>query len=313
MNIETAKLRTLEAVHLLGSMTAAAAALGYTTGAVSQQMASLEKSLRVDLFEHVGRRVRLTDAGMVLFEHAGRMLALERDLHETLLDADRSLVAEVRIGVFGTAAAELLPPALARLRRRHPGLSLRTVEVDVDAATSTVESGAVHMAFGVDYSDAPIPRRPRVELRRLKAERFRLAVPARHAIVSAPVSLREFAGEGWILPPSNSQYGMAMRFACRRAGFEPRVDHEVTDTASSLAMVSADLGVAPVTNLMLALRGHGVHTLEIREDVRRELVLAYRNKPHPQQSVQTVLDTIAESVASPESVRQPARPGLTGG
>lgn len=296
MNIDTAKLRTLEAVHLLGSMTAAAAALGYTTGAVSQQMAALEKSLKVKLFEHVGRRVQLTDAGTVLFEYAGQILRLEREVQEALVDTDRSLVAHVRIGMFGTAAAELLPPALERLRLRHPGLSLRTVEVDVDDAATAVESGEVHIAFGVDYSDAPIPRRPAVELRRLRSERFHLAISARRTRRSTPMSLAELADEGWILPPPNSQYGLAMRYACRRAGFEPHVEHEVTDTASSLAMVAADLGIAPVTDLMLALRGQGTQTVALREEVRRELVLAYRSHPRPQPGVQTVIDTISESV-----------------
>ena len=299
MNLETSKLRTLEAVHLLGSMTAAAAALGYTTGAVSQQMAALEKSLKVDLFEHVGRRIQLTDAGMVLFGYAGQILSLEREAQEALLEADPSLVAHIRIGVFGTAAAELLPPALERLRRHHPGLSLRTVEVDVDDATSAVDSGAVHVAFGVDYSDAPIPRRPKVELRRLRSERFQLVISDRRKAAQGPLSLAEFADEGWILAPAKSQYGMAMRFACRRAGFEPQVEHEVTDTASSLAMVAADLGIAPVTDLMLALRGQGTHTVALREEIRRELVLAYRSHPRPQPGVQTVIDMIGESVVSP--------------
>ena len=298
MHLDPAKLRTLEAVHLLGSMTAAAAAPGYTTEAVSQQMAALEKSLKVDLFEQVGRRVQLTDAGTVLFEYAGRILALEQEAQEALQAADHEIVAHVRIGVFGTAAAELLPPALERLQQLHIGLRLRTVEVDVDEATAAVDSGAVHVAFGVDYSDAPIPRRPSVDLRPLKSERFRLAVSARHASTVRSASLLDFAGDGWILPPANTQYGLAMRHACRRAGFEPIVEHEVTDTASSLAMVAGNLGIAPVTDLMLALRGSGIHTIELQEEIRRELVLAYRGQPEPQPGVKTVIDVISESVAA---------------
>lgn len=296
MHLDSAKLRTLEAVHLLGSMTAAAAALGYTTGAVSQQMAALEKSVKIELFEQVGRRVQLTDAGSVLFEYAGRILALEQEAQEALQANDRALVAHVRIGVFGTAAAELLPPALERLQHLHTGLTIRTVEVDVDEATAAVESGTVQLAFGVDYSDAPIPRRPAVELQPLKSERFLIAVSAQNPTLDGPVSLKQFASAGWVLPPANTQYGLAMRHACRRAGFEPIVEHEVTDTASSLAMVASNLGVAPVTGMMLALRGKGIQTVALREDVRRELVLAYRSQPEPQPGVRTVIDAIAQSV-----------------
>lgn len=297
MYLDLSKLRTLEAVHLLGSMTAAASALGYTTGAVSQQMSSLERSLTMVLFEKVGRRMQLTDAGMVLFEYAGQLLSLEREAHDALRATDSALIAHVRIGVFGTAAAELLPHALKTLREKHEGLTVHSVEVDVDAATSAVESGAVHMAFGVDYADAPIPRRQNVELRPLRNERFEVAFSAQRQPIKGPVSLRDFADQGWILPPADTQYGLAMRHACRRAGFEPVVEHEVTDTASSLAMVAGNLGIAPVTPLMLALRGKDIHTVALREDIRRELVLAFRSKPEPGRGLKTVIDVISESVA----------------
>ena len=62
MDLDLVKLRTLVEVRAAGSMTAAAAALGYTTGAVSQQMAALQRSVRTELFTQVGRRVQLTDA-----------------------------------------------------------------------------------------------------------------------------------------------------------------------------------------------------------------------------------------------------------
>jgi DNA-binding transcriptional LysR family regulator len=110
------------------------------------------------------------------------------------------------------------------------------------------------------------------------------------------VSLEHFTDHGWILPPANTQYGLAMRHACRRAGFEPIVEHEVTDTGSSLAMVAGNLGITPVTDLMLTLRSGDIRTVELRDDVRRKLVLAYRGDPEPQPSVQTVIDVITESV-----------------
>jgi hypothetical protein len=62
-DLDLVKLRTLVEIRATGSMTAAAAALGYTTGAVSQQMATLQRSLRLELFTQVGRSVQLTDAG----------------------------------------------------------------------------------------------------------------------------------------------------------------------------------------------------------------------------------------------------------
>jgi DNA-binding transcriptional LysR family regulator len=61
--LDLVKLGTLVEIRSTASMTAAAGALGYPTGAVSQQMAALQRSVRVELSTQVGRQVRLTDAG----------------------------------------------------------------------------------------------------------------------------------------------------------------------------------------------------------------------------------------------------------
>ncbi|MGY1763244.1 LysR substrate-binding domain-containing protein [Geodermatophilus sp. SYSU D00779] len=61
-----------------------------------------------------------------------------------------------------------------------------------------------------------------------------------------PASLRDFADEPWILPPEQSSDGRAVRLARRRLDVEARVDHVVTGTASTLSLVAAGLGVAPV-------------------------------------------------------------------
>ena len=76
MDLDLVKLRTLVEVR--------AAALGYTTGAVSQQMAALQRSVRTELFTQVGRRVQLTDAGHLLADHAVGLLALARQTEQAL-------------------------------------------------------------------------------------------------------------------------------------------------------------------------------------------------------------------------------------
>ena len=299
MNLDLSKLRTLVEIMALGSMTAAAVSLGYTPGAVSQQMASLERSVGVALFAHVGRRIELTDAGRVLAEHALGILEAERAAKLAVAEVGEHIQAEVRVGVFGTAAASLLPPALTIVKDENPGIAVRSIEVDVDAATSAVAAGTVRIAFGLDYLDAPIPRDSNVALVALRAERFRVAVAGRRRSKLRTVSLAELRNEGWVLPPAATHYGLAFRMACRRAGFEPRVVHEVTDTATTLSMVAADLAIAPVTDLMLTLRPQQVSTLPLLEDTSRQIVLAYRKYPVPQPgSTNAVIAAIRRSVAS---------------
>ena len=298
MHLDLSKLRTLAEIRALGSMTATSASLGYTTGAVSQQMASLKRSVGAELFVHVGRRIELTDAGSVLAEHALRILEAERAAKQAVEAVGENIGAEVRVGVFGTAAASLLPPALALVQDEHPGVTVRSIEVDVDAATAAVAAGTVDIAFGLDYFDAPVPRSRDVALVSLRAERFRIAVATRRKSKQRTVSLLELQDEGWVLPPATTHYGLAFRMSCRRVGFEPRVVHEVTDTATSLAMVAADLAIAPVTDLMLALWSQQISTLPLLEDTRREIVLAHRISPAPQPGTAAVIAAIRRSVAT---------------
>jgi DNA-binding transcriptional LysR family regulator len=300
--LDLVKLRTLVEIRSTGSMTAAAAALGYTTGAVSQQMAALQRSVRAELFIQVGRRVQLTDAGHLLADHAGGLLSLARQAEQALAGLPGHPRADVVIGVFGTAATALLPRAMVQVRDRCPGVRLRSEEVDVDDATSAVAAGRVDLAFGVDYPQAPIPRAPDVALLVLDTERFSIATPVGRPAPAGLSSLRDFADEAWILPPKASFYGRAIRMACRRADFEPRVEHTVTDTGSTLALVAAGLGIAPVTRLMLQLRAEGVATVPLTDRVERTMVLAHRRRPAPQPGVRAVIEAIRTSMT-------PDRPG----
>jgi len=295
-DLDLVKLRTLITVRETGSMTAAAVALGYTTGAVSQQMAALQRSVRIELVTQVGRRVQLTDAGHLLADHATGLLSLARQTEQALASLPGRPQARVLIGVFGTAAAALLPRALVRVRKQYPGVRLRSVEVDVDDASSAVAAGRVDLAFGVDYPQSPIPRAADVAQLVLGTERFTIAVPAGSPVREGPSALRDFADEAWILPPAHTSYGRAIRMACRRSDFEPRVDHTVTDTASTLSLVAAGLGVAPVTDLMLTLRCEGLNTVPLTDRLERTLVLAHRREPAPQPGVRAVIDAIRSSV-----------------
>ena len=298
VDLDLVKLRTLVAIRDSGSMTAAAVALGYTTGAVSQQMAALERSVRAELVTQVGRRVQLTDAGHLLADHAVELLSMARRTEQALAGLPGRPQARVLIGVFGTAAAALLPRALVRVREQCPGVRLRSVEVDVDDATSAVAAGRVDLAFGVDYPQAPIPRAADVALLVLATERFAMATPAGRPAREGPSALRDFADDPWILPPAHTSYGRAIRMACRRADFEPRVDHTVTDTASTLSLVAAGLGVAPVTELMLALRRDGVATVALTDPLERTIVLAHRRDPAPQPGVRAVVEAVRAAVAT---------------
>ncbi len=275
MNLSLGQLSALSRLAHLGTMTAVAEELGYTPGAVSQQIAALEKTVKAPLITKNGRKVALTDAGRVLVEHADTLLVAERAALDAVRNVQQHFVGPVSIGVFGSIAATLLPEVIAQARADYPQMRIRSCELDLDDVFDAVDRGYVDVAFGLDYPAVPFRKPDGVEIIVLRRERFALAVaPGAYGLTEdSRIDLRDAADWDWILPVESEHYGLAMRTACRQYGFEPRVAHEVLDTAATLAMVARGLGVSPATDIMLTLSSLPVARVAIAQDVLREVVL----------------------------------------
>lgn len=292
MDWTSAQLRSLVELARRGTITAVADALGYTPGGVSQQIAGLERATGMKLLRRTGRRVELTDAGRTLARHAERILTTEAEAVEALERTRDEVSGTLKAGLFTTAAAEILPPALRRAREVHPGLTVRSRDMDVDEIYDAVASGAVDLALGLDYPDVPIPRDPDLRVTRLHRERFQLAAPAGSMAGRSVISLTDTRELGWILPSAISYYGRAVRTACRRAGVEPVVQHEVTDTAATLALVEAGVGVSTVTDLMLRLRPSHFDTVQLSETIERHIVVVFRSAAEHRPTVAALVEVL---------------------
>jgi DNA-binding transcriptional LysR family regulator len=131
----------------------------------------------------------------------------------------------------------------------------------------------------------------------LLRERFSLAVPKGSLPGAKTLSLGETGSLGWILPPGQSHYGRAILTVCRRSGVEPNVRHEVTDTAASLALVEAGVGVAPVTELMLRLRRSRFDVLPLTERFERHIVVLVRAGAQRRPCVAALIEVLRELAA----------------
>ncbi len=106
-------------------ITRAAEELALTQPAVSRTIQRLEQQAGLPLFERQGRRIALTTAGQVVQTYARRMVALERELEESLAALRDLETGEVIISASKTTGVYLLPPIVARFRERHPHIALQ--------------------------------------------------------------------------------------------------------------------------------------------------------------------------------------------
>ena len=290
------QLRTLVAVAEHGTMSGAALTLGYTTGAVSQQMAALTRAVGRPLFVRDGARLVLSDDGSVLVEQA--RLVLEAEARAAAVLRGPSPTSAVRLGVFGSAAVVGLPAAQARLLA-DPAVALRAVEVDVEAMPDAVLRDEIDLALGLDYSDAPLPPRRGLDVARLHREPFLLVLPPSAEVdATSAEEVRAYAdATDWILPPPTSTFGRAVRTACARAGIAPRERHLVTDTAVSIALAEAGLGITLVSPLMLAMRSTTAPTAPLPGPSTRDVVALARTSTLERAGVRVVRDALVEAFA----------------
>lgn len=110
-----------------GSLSAAARRLGLSQPTLSRQVASLEQSLGVTLFERVGRAMQPTEAGLALLEHARAMGAAADELALAATGQSQAVEGTVSVSASDAFSVWLLPPIVAGLRADAPGIVVDVV------------------------------------------------------------------------------------------------------------------------------------------------------------------------------------------
>lgn len=290
MEFGFSRLRILRELAMRGSMSAVAESLGYSPSAVSQQLAVLEREAGTALIEHVGRGVRLTPVGQVLAGHAESVLNAHTEAAAAVEDARKSLAEILRVGVFSTIAAGLMPPIIADLTRRFPELVVETREADPEIALLDVRLGHLDLAFLVDYPDASEAWPAGLSLVGIASEALKVAAPP-SVLPGSRVRLIDLAELPWIVSGPETYYGRAVRAACARAGFDPIVRHQVNEQATALAMVGAGLGITLVSDLGRIFAPSSVNILSVPGGLRRELLLAYNPAAQQRPAIQAFVKT----------------------
>ncbi|MEU1943604.1 LysR family transcriptional regulator [Streptomyces sp. NPDC020125] len=284
MDISSTGLRVLQQIAESGSFTAAAARLGYTQSAVSRQAVSLERSAGTTLFDRRPDGVRLTPAGLTLLRHARTILdcltAAESDLTGT---APRTEL--VRLGLFLSAGAVVLPAALTRLTATDPQITVTTTEGTTPTLIRALRAGSIDLAV---LTSRP-PHRP------LDSESPRLHVETvvDTELVLATASTGKFAGRttvhvdelvdaAWIATPSSSSEPLLGVWPGLPG--RPRIVHSARDWLTKLHLVAGGFGVTTVPSRVLPVLPPGVSLVHVEgapPEIRRVLVARLPGRPTP--------------------------------
>jgi DNA-binding transcriptional LysR family regulator len=276
--IDVRRLRVLCEVAHHGSFSGAAASLGYTQPAVSRQIATLEAELGALLVRRVPKGAVLTDAGRLLVERGEAILARLDDAEAELRSLAGVEGGRLRLASFASAAASIVPLAIAQFRERHPAVELSIMMLDPAYSLPQLIAGELDMTLSHDADLSAAGAPGAVEVVHLFDDPFYVAMPAGHPLADVPeLELASFATEPWMLATTQTcpDSRLFLR-SCHAAGFEPRIAFQHDDYQAILGFVAAGVGVALIPDM--AARG-------IREDV----VVRALDRPLPPRPILLVL------------------------
>ncbi|MER6475069.1 LysR family transcriptional regulator [Streptomyces filamentosus] len=314
--MDVRRMQVLRAVITSGSVTAAAAHLGYTPSAISQQIAALEKEAGTTLLERVGRGVRPTEAGLLLTRYTAVISEHLAEAETALADLRAGREGRLAVRYFASVGPTLLAPALARVRRDHPAVAIDPRLTDPDDAVAEVHRGDADLALVVrPPADAP---RQGLHVVHLLDDPYRAVLPAGHPLAPRRVlDLADLAGEPWVRSEPPGPCLAPVTDACAAAGFSPDFAATSQDYATAQGFVAAGLGVSLVPRLGLSARHPGVVVRRIRHpEPVRAIHAVIRTGSLRQPVLRTLLDAFRQSAeaggATPEAGGRAAPPGPSG-
>ena len=258
--MELTQLAAFAAVAEQGGFSAAADELHLTQPAVSKRVRQLEDTLGVALFDRVGRRVALTEAGRALLPRARRLLNDAREMRRLVADLDGSVGGRLVMGTSHHIGLHRLPEPLRRFTRRYPEVELDIRFMDSEAACHAVEIGDLELAI-VTLPPEPLPR---LRLEPVWDDPLCFMVGRDHPLAErGEVSLAELVRLPAVLPSRNTYTRGILERAVRAAGLELSLGMETNYLETLRMLAEAGLGwsLLPATQLtgnLVALRVPGL-------------------------------------------------------
>jgi DNA-binding transcriptional LysR family regulator len=141
------QLRIFVAVAEREHVTRAAAALNLTQSATSAAIAALEARYAIKLFNRIGRRIELTQAGRLFLIEARAVLGRAATAETVLADIAGLKRGSLTLAASQTVGNYWLPPLMHRYRVSYPGIALALTIGNTEAVAATVREGVADLGF----------------------------------------------------------------------------------------------------------------------------------------------------------------------
>lgn len=286
-------LASFVAVAEYGGFSAAAKHLYRSQSRVSTHVAELEQAIDAKLFDRSVQPLRLSPEGRALLPHAIAILAHLDALAEVATGTAGQVRGVVRLGVYPSAAAYLVPPTMLALRKRYPGVSLVLSEGETLALGDSLGRGDIDLAIR--------PALPAVGDERLVStplwrEPLVAVLNRAHPLARrGAVRLDELADEQLVTIGNTGERQFETNLAFTNAGLNPTIALQTNQPQTLISLVRHGLGVGMTNTLaMTTANTDGVVILPVADaHVERIVALWSRTDQPPSRAIDAVQSVIA--------------------
>ncbi len=274
-----------------GNFGRAAQRLHMTQPPLTRHIHGLEERLGTVLFVRTPKGVTLTEAGQTLLEEAPNVLVLAKRATERTQLAGQGLIGQLDVGLFGSGVLDVIPRMLARFHKARPKVKIVLHNLTKDAQLHALRDRRISIGF-----NRLVPEEEGITVEQVIRERPMVAIPATNPLSVRPsISLRELDNVPLITYPNVPMRGLAQAVAEAFAAENVRlkVEQEVEDVVTAVALVATGFGVAITTQSAANLRLPGVVFRPLTSRTLRELELSclYRTGD-PSPVLQTFLEVV---------------------
>ena len=287
-------MRAFYAIVEEGNISHAAQRLDIAQPALSRQMKRLETQLGVQLFERGSRRIRLTDAGRVLYSRVEHILGMVDGTVREITEIGSGVAGCIRLGTITTSGAMLLPELITEFHRRYPQVTFQLWEGEGTRILELLDNRVIEIGITRTQVDARV-----YESIVLPNEPLVLIMNRSHDIGSdvQKVRLAELKDQPLLIP---LRWQSMFTATCRKLGFEPNIlcvsDSIVQDLL--LAKMGMGMAILPISSKTLLTDGDLTYKKLVEPEITTHTVVAWLKNRTLSQSASHLIAPVREMFLS---------------
>lgn len=248
MTLEQLRIFLAVAQHL--HFTRAAESLYLTQPSVSAAVQSLEVEFGLQLFDRIGRRIELTQAGRLLQREAQKVLDQTALTQRALQEFNDLQQGELMLGASQTIGNYWLPRFISRFKQQYPKIQVQcklgnTQEISLGTAAGTFDLGLVEGSVPTEVSDA-------LECRSIGGDHLKIVVGRSHPwFKRTMISLSDLETTSWVMREAGSGTREIFEQMLREKNIEPTIILELSSGEMVKSAIEAGIGAAALSELIV--------------------------------------------------------------